>query len=257
MKPNMLTAPKRTLGLPWHRVFRARRRLCAVFLALLIQSGPVRANFHHWQINEIYSNADGTVQFIELFCPANDENLLGGQRLVCSNEANTNTFIFPGNLSSVNTANKTLLLATAGFGALPGGVALDFTLPTNFLFLSNGTLNYANVDVLTYTNLPTDGVASLGRSGNTLINAPTNSPRNFLGQSGSIVPVRISKGLMAGTNFLVSFATASGKNYTVEFADALIAPSWQTVATVPGNGAIKTVTNTSLAPQRFYRLRVP
>jgi len=50
----------------------AIRWLCAI--ALLVSAGTARAAFHLWQVNEIYSNADGTVQFIELIA------LAGGQQ---------------------------------------------------------------------------------------------------------------------------------------------------------------------------------
>jgi len=42
----------------------AIRWLCAI--VLLVSAGTARATLDLWQVNEIYSNADGTVQFIEL-----------------------------------------------------------------------------------------------------------------------------------------------------------------------------------------------
>jgi hypothetical protein len=36
-------------------------------LASLLLAGQARANFHLWKIDEIYSNGDESVQFIELF----------------------------------------------------------------------------------------------------------------------------------------------------------------------------------------------
>jgi hypothetical protein len=83
----------------------------------------------------------------------------------------------------------------------------------------------------------------------------TNSPRNFAGQSGSIVPVRIRSATLNGPNFLVSFSTATGKNYTVQYKPGLTNAAWQNLSTIAGNGGIKTVTNTGTASQRFYRLR--
>src|SRR5437867_5371810 len=90
-------------------VFRA----CLMLVALLLPNREARADFHDWRINEIYSNGDGSVQFVELSCPVNDENLLGGQRLFCSDGSQTKTFVFPSNLATTFTANKTLLLATS------------------------------------------------------------------------------------------------------------------------------------------------
>ena len=58
----------------------------------------------------------------------------------------------------------------------------------------------------------------------------------------------------AGTNFLVSIQSESGKTYTVQSLNAL-GSSWQNLATMPGNGGIITVTNaTPGVSQQFYRL---
>jgi serralysin len=216
-----------------------------------------RGDFHDWTINEIYSNADGTVQFIELACSAAGETFLGGERISCSQGNQTNIFTFPDDLTG-STVDKKLLLATPGFGSLPGGIPPDFVIPTNFLFVSTGRVNYAGLDILTYTNLPTNGTASLRRSSNRFVIATNNSPENFSSQTGFIVPVRILSILGQPTNAIVSFATAPGKNYAVQFRDSLTNSAWQTATTVAGNGTIRTVTNTAgLINKRFYRLRVP
>jgi len=57
-----------------------------------------------------------------------------------------------------------------------------------------------------------------------------------------------------GTNFMVSIQSEPGKTYSVQYENAL-GSSWQNVTTVPGNGAVITVTNAALgATQGFYRL---
>ena len=227
--------------------------LC-VFFGVAMQA---RADFHDWTINELYSNADGTVQFIELTCSQAGETFLGGERVSCSRGNQTNIFTFPDDLTG-NTEDKSLLLATPGFGSLPGGIPPDFVIPTNFLFVSTGRVNYAGLDILSYTNLPTNGTASLRRSGSRFVVATNNSPQNFNDQTGFIVPVRILSLLRQPTNSIVSFATAPGKNYAVQFRDSLADTTWQTATTVAGNGTIRTVTNnTGLINRRFYRLRVP
>jgi hypothetical protein len=217
----------------------------------------LHADFHDWTIDEIYSNADGTVQFIELTCSQAGETFLRGERISCSQGNRTNIFTFPDDLTG-NTEDKKLLLATPGFGALPGGVPPDFLIPTNFLFVTTGRVNYAGLDILSYTNLPTNGSASLVRSGNRFIVATNNSPQNFAEQSGSIVPVRIRTLARTATNAVISFGTAPGKTYTVQFRDSLSNLTWQAAGTVAGNGNVRSVTNTTGAVnRRFYRLRVP
>jgi len=225
-----------------------------VVLALVVQLA--RADFHDWTITEIYSNADGSVQFIELSCPNTGENFLGGERIWCTSANRTNIFIFLGDLSG-DTEDAKLLLATPGFASLPGGIVPNYIIPTNFLILGSGRLNYANVDILNYTNLPTNGTASLVRSGSRFINAATNSPENFAGARGAIVPVKIISAILQGTNVSLSFATVAGRDYAVQFTSSLTNSAWQTLTTIAGNGSVRTVTNAVTAPVRFYRLRVP
>ena len=142
-------------------------------------------------------------------------------------------------------------------------------MPSNFLLRGNGVTNTINFglgqDIRTYTNLPTDGVASLVRSGTVMVLSATNSPKNYAGQSNSITPVKISRTVVSGTNLILSFVTArgtnftAGPNYTIQFNDALASTNWSTLETVVGGTNIltRTVTNEISASQRYYRLMVP
>ena len=57
-----------------------------------------------------------------------------------------------------------------------------------------------------------------------------------------------------GADFIFSFDTVEGLDYVVQYKDDLSDPVWQVLQTVPGDGANKTVTNsTSAISQRFYR----
>ena len=42
------------------------------------------ASFHFWQIKEVYRNADGSVQFIELIGTADNQAPLTGQTISCA-----------------------------------------------------------------------------------------------------------------------------------------------------------------------------
>lgn len=148
-------------------------------VSALLVATSAQATFHLWDIVEAYSNADGSVQFIEMFDPSNFENLVGGHQLT----SNSNTFMVPGNLSTTSTANHRLLFATAGFESLTGGVAPDYTIPANFFDPAGDTLNFANVSVVPFTSAPTDGIMSINFPGGT---TATNSPTNFAGMSGSV-----------------------------------------------------------------------
>jgi hypothetical protein len=145
-------------------------------------ASPARAAFHLWKINEIYSNADGSVQFVELMDQFNGENFLGSLKF----QSTTHTFTFPANLPSSNTAGKRVLIATPGFASLPGAVTPDYTFPSaNFLSTIADNLNFAGgLDTVVFGagQLPTDGLKSIDRNKNLL----TNSPTNFAGQVGSL-----------------------------------------------------------------------
>src|SRR4051794_6135004 len=96
--------------------------LAATFL---LGAPTSRAAFHLWQVKEAYSNSDGSVQFIEMFDSFGAETFLNGFALTANSDGNIKTFTFPSNLSQ-NTPGS-LLIATSGFGSLPGGVNPDFT----------------------------------------------------------------------------------------------------------------------------------
>jgi hypothetical protein len=115
-----------------------------------------------------------------------------------------------------------------------------------------------------FTNLPTDGDSSLLRSGASMIVVPTNSAKNFSDQSNTIVPVKFLSANRIGTNFVMSFRTATGPNnsagpnYGVEFKNAVTNGSWTTLSNIVGDGTTKSVSNAIVSsPQRLFRLRVP
>jgi hypothetical protein len=155
---------------------------------------PARAAFHLWEVNEIYSNADGSVQFVELITPdqpfANNEHFVAGHRLITSTANPDNVFTFPTNLStSIGTRNRTILIATPGFAQLPGAVTPDYTLPAvNFFSTVADTVRFDGNSgttgriIFAASQLPTDGVMSINRN----LTPGVNSPKNFLNQVGSL-----------------------------------------------------------------------
>jgi uncharacterized repeat protein (TIGR01451 family) len=160
----------------------------------LIEPDPASADPPiSWQVNEIFVCGDGSAQFIELHNPTGNtlENEFGEEEIVVTNLAATQsrTFIIPDGPDLVgSTANKSLLIATAGFGSKPGGVTPDFILPANFLFPEGGTVRFGIApvnDSINYGALPTDGVNSLNRSGATMVSG-ANNPTNYAGQPGSV-----------------------------------------------------------------------
>lgn len=157
---------------------------------------PAEAAFHLWFIKEAYTNPSGSVQFIELFTSSNSQEFLSGQSLT----SNSHTFNFPSNSPSP-TANHHLLLATAGFGSIPGGAAPDFTIASNFFSSLGDTLDFASgVDTKTFASAPSDGINSLNYTGQfSASTIAANSPRNYAGAGSSInVPEPAAVALITG-----------------------------------------------------------
>ncbi len=155
-----------------------KRWLCSLLApVLLLAASHAVAAFHMFQIEQIYSNADGTVQFVVLheFSGTDGENLWAGRALTMTHAGVPKAIVFPGNLTSSATAGRRVLIATPGFAAL-GLVTPDYTIPNGFLATDGGTLNYAGVDSVTYTALPTDGVNALNRSKPRSPTSPPTSP---------------------------------------------------------------------------------
>jgi len=159
------------------------RWLAAAATALMLCALPAQANFHLFRIEQIYTNADGSVQFVVMVNgPNNNENFWSGVMLTATSGQAIQQVAFPTNLPS-NTANHRVLIATPGFAAL-GIVAPDYTIPANFLPIGGGTLNYGGVNQITFGPLPVDGVNARLATGAVTPNLATN----FAGATGSVVP---------------------------------------------------------------------
>jgi hypothetical protein len=73
-----------------------------------------------------------------------------------------------------------------------------------------------------------------------------------------VLPVYITNATRLGDDFVMSFNTQTGQDYTVEYTASLPPLAWSNLITVPGNGALLTVTNYNVpAGERYYRVRTP
>jgi hypothetical protein len=155
---------------------------------------PARATYHTFRINEIYSNASGSVQFIEMkeILGSDFENFV---TMAPDIKSTTHDFIFPNDLPSTSTANKTFLLGTPGYTALVApSAAPDYTIPANFFNPAGDTLTYGTtgpdgiVDMETFGPQPSDPSESLNRTGLFQITYEPGpaTPTNFAGHTGSV-----------------------------------------------------------------------
>lgn len=159
----------------WHRTLRAFTLAAAMLFA-----HSANATFHLWQIDEIYSNANGTVQYVELSTSASGQQFVGGFQLIASQAGSTHSFTFPFDLPG-DSRNRKFLIGTQGFADL-GIVTPDYVVANGFLFQPNGGIDFAGVDFMTYNALPSNGVSAMNRFGNIVVNTPTN----FAGATGTI-----------------------------------------------------------------------
>jgi hypothetical protein len=162
-------------------VLRRRGVPAFITLFLALTAGPAAASFHLMSMNELYSNADGSVQFLEMTALAPAQEFFAGHTLKVSQGGATHTFTVPANLPG-DTSGRRVLFATQGFADL-GIVTPDYIVPNGFFFAGSGTVTWAEgADMWNYSNLPSDGQLSLNRSGSTA----ANSPQNFAGATGSV-----------------------------------------------------------------------
>lgn len=168
-------------------------RFARLFLAGMVVAGSFTAQalatFDQWIFAELFSNASGTVQFIEMADSFDGETFLQG----ISVQSGGHTFTFPSNLPlGTPTAGHRLLLATPGYFELSGVPPADYNLGVNGFFDPSGdTLVFSGgLDSIAFNaaQLPIDDLLALVRETPTRgapISTAVNSPTNVTGQSGS------------------------------------------------------------------------
>ena len=84
----------------------ARRRLRIALLLLALLPAVAHATSHTWRIETLYSNADGSVQYVVLreSQGLTAQRLLAGKALTSTHAGVSKTFTFPVNLPSDATA---------------------------------------------------------------------------------------------------------------------------------------------------------
>lgn len=158
-------------------------RKSLLMLAFTLLAGAAHATFHLWTMTELYSNEDGSVQFLELAALTSGQQFLDGHSLSSTPTAGgpAQTFDFQSSLPG-DTTNRTMLIATQGYAALSGVPRPNYIVPNGFFARGGGRISFAeNADVWDHGALPAAPL-SLARNGSTA----TNSPRNFAGDTGSV-----------------------------------------------------------------------
>lgn len=201
-------------------------RLAALVLAVAGSATAAHAGAHTWRVSEAFSNADGSIWFVELweFAGGTSEPGIGGGNIV---SINTTGFIDIANNVSGNTANRFVLFGNAAFAALPGAPALDQVVagPRFFSVAAGEHLRYtisgATFDlVIPAGGIPTDGINSYQLG----VGVAQNNPTNYAGTSGSVDAsgggggsgeVALSVANPAGPNLTLSWGTSCESTDTV------------------------------------------
>ena len=170
-----------------------------------------------FEIEQVFSNSDGTVQFLDVVdrgiqdCDSGEDQWVG-RKLTSTGPAGVKTYVFPNNLPTCKTSRQHVLIATEGFAAL-GLVTPDYVIPNGFLPLASGSVDLATVSGVTYAALPTDGVTAIDGAGRPIPNVATN----LAGASASLnVPP-------VATATVVEFYNAALDHYFISWVAAEIA----------------------------------
>ena len=167
-------------------------------VACALGAGSASAGVHTWDVNEVFSNADGTIQFVELW----EANGTPGETGVGNGTITSNTQSHSfGNGPVVGpTTNKYYLIATQAFADLPGAPVPDEIIPAGkipFFATTGDTVAFGGFDSWTFGAVPTNGTDSLDR----LTGVGANSPTNYAGDTGSVdaspAPIPVSSPMAA------------------------------------------------------------
>ena len=115
-----------------------RRLSMAVAAGAAGFAGPVAADFDQWRISEIFTNADATIQYVELVTMDMNQGDVAGLVLTAMNAdgQQQNIAILMNDLSG-DTSNRILLIATESFAELTD-LNPDLLVPDGFLFTEGG-----------------------------------------------------------------------------------------------------------------------
>ena len=129
-----------------------------------------------FKIDSLYSNLDGSVQFIRLTETEglNGQNRLKGLKLTSTRNGVTKEYTFVNDIPTEYTAHVSIVVVAAPVRGLPflrapgqWSCCWDpyYELPERFLAVGGGSVDFAGVDQMVYEKLPTNGTHALHRDG--------------------------------------------------------------------------------------------
>jgi len=149
-----------------------------------------------WQLDELFSNQTGDIEFIVVheYQGKNGQQGLSGSTFasLCGAAAHghgageVTQYNVPTDLPSDQTAGRRFLIASQGFADM-GIITPDYVFPNRFLASNAGTLSLYRTtaqpyDLIQYPGLPQDGLNAIYRDGTTRANQAVN----FAGQTATL-----------------------------------------------------------------------
>jgi hypothetical protein len=180
------------------------KSLPVILLATLLWPARSDASFHEWEIDQVDSNASGSIQYVSfvLHNPTDDEKFISLSTLQAGLNSNSMGFT---NLPSTPVDGSHFLVATPGFAAI-AGVTPDFEFPVTPFFNPAGdtvSLQPA-IDSLTFGPFVEDGILAATFAGMVL-----NSPTNFAGDVGFVPEPGTNALMLAGAIGILAVARSS------------------------------------------------
>lgn len=171
-------------------------------LVVLVQAGTAMAGIHTWDVVEAFTNADGTIQYVELM-----DTGTGGTELGVGNgslSSSLHSISWSNGQVTGPTNGKSYLIATAAFAALPNAPVPDVIIPAAnvpFFKVAGDAISFSSFDTLTVpAPVPTNGTDSFTKN----LGVGPNTPKNYAGTQGSVdaappvIPVPSWSGSMLG-----------------------------------------------------------
>jgi hypothetical protein len=169
------------------------RALLAPLLAALALPHGTRAASHLWRFHELYSSPDRSVQFIEMIESGGSDSETG----IANHWFETDSYNADHSQRldedlPFGTAHKTFLVGTQSYAALPGVPEPDYVVPDGIIDPEGDTVIwwFYQTLVIPPDTMPSDGVNALKIDDfvNVVLTTGPNSPKNFAGETGTIVP---------------------------------------------------------------------
>ena len=157
------------------RLLPAFQSLAAILSLALAGTAAAQSTF---RVSQVFSNLDGTIQYVSLTETAGLDNqgMFKGLTLTITHAGVAKQFTFYDNLATFRTAHLTIVVAATPIllpaptiednnGNLTVSAHPDFVAAARFVAANGGTIDFAGIDQVNYPALPADGSTAWYRDG--------------------------------------------------------------------------------------------